>query len=99
MTTPTLHTLERHSLAVSKSMAAKSFIDRVLGFGNGVDGVTDLCRHKDKDNMRRGDSVAPQDSRQGRKAAQFVDSKYHAELEGLIGDFELELVSPSEDYS
>ena len=40
------------------------------------------------------------------KAAQFVDPKYHAELEGLIDDFELEFVGfepkpslPSEDFS
>ena len=40
------------------------------------------------------------------KVAQFVDPKYHAELEGLIDDFELEFVGfepkpslPSEDFS
>ena len=45
----------------------------------------------------RADGVAPQGSRQGRKAARFVDSKYHAELEGLIDDFELELVGLSQN--
>ena len=30
ITTPTLHTLERHSLAVSKSIAAKSFIINIF---------------------------------------------------------------------
>lgn len=43
-----------------------------------------------------GDLTAEEKHRQHRetflKAAQFVDPKYHAELEGLIEDFELEFV-------
>jgi hypothetical protein len=43
-----------------------------------------------------GDHTAEEKHRQHRetflKAAQFVDPKYHAELEGLINDFDLELI-------